>query len=495
MRLPYPSFGEYLPDQTSFENPGLVQATNVLPLANSYVPWPSQQPYSDPIDARARGGIQARSAVGTTYMFVGDAAKLYSLTGVTWNDVSKGGGYAVPPEDNWEFIKWGERVIAVNGADGAATSNPQVIDLGAANFADLAGTPPQARHIAAVRDQVVMGNTWDGTDGNVPNRVRWSGVNDHTSWAVSPATQAGFQDLQGDGGWIQRVVGGEYGIIFQERSVWRMTYVGSPVVYQMDEVLPGRGTPCPGSVVRVGKFTFFLSQEGFEVLRDGTASEPIGAQKVDRSFFRDFDSNYTHRVTGTFDPIARRVYWAYPGPGNVDGRPNRMLCFDWTTNRWTVSSQESEAMFVAATAGFTLEALDTISTSLDDLPESLDSRTYMGGAAQIGVMDSLNRLAFWSGPPLDATIETGDGRLIENSRTRLKEIRPEVEGGSVTVEIGTRNSLVSDPVVWSPPAAPNSRGRITRTSNARYHRFRVNIQGDWRHAMGLELQGSRGGTR
>jgi hypothetical protein len=129
-------------------------------------------------------------------------------------------------------------MIATNGADA-----PQVVTLGAPTSRHSPDLPPKARHIAVVRDFVVLGNVDDGTAR--PNRVAWSAINNSADWAVSASTQSDIQDLQGDGGWVQKVVGGEYGLVFQERAVWKMTYIGSPVIFQFDLIERSRGALPP----------------------------------------------------------------------------------------------------------------------------------------------------------------------------------------------------------------------------------------------------------
>jgi hypothetical protein len=44
---------------------------------------------------------------------------------------------------------------------------------------------------------------------------------------------------------VQKVVGGEYGLVFQERAVWKMTYIGSPVIFQFDLIERSRGAFAP----------------------------------------------------------------------------------------------------------------------------------------------------------------------------------------------------------------------------------------------------------
>src|SRR5690606_30942078 len=123
-------------------------------------------------------------------------------------------------EERWEFAQWKNKCLAVNFSD-----NPQQIIFGGSEFSDLTSAL-KARHIAVIRDFVVMANTNDGVDGNVPSRVRWSAFNDETDWTVSASTLAGSNDLKTAE--VSRIFGGEFGVIFQPGAVWRMSFVGSP---------------------------------------------------------------------------------------------------------------------------------------------------------------------------------------------------------------------------------------------------------------------------
>lgn len=492
--------GEYLPDLPDHDNPGATQVLNVLPAARSYLPWPAAVAFSNALTADCRGAITAKAKDGTVYSYAGDVAALYSMADAAWSNVSLGGGadaYTLATEETWEFAKWGEQIIAVSGVNTTTavpgTNDPQVITMGGANFADLGGTPPQARHIGIARDFVVLGNTWDSGDGLVPNRVRWSGKGDATTWTVSAATQADKEDLAG-GNWVQRIIGGEYGVVFLESSVWRMSYVGSPVVWQFDEVLPFRGTPAPGSVAQAGDRIFFLSQDGFEVLEHGSTLRSIGAQRVDRTFYNDFDASYFYRLTSAIDPYNRRVFWSYPGSGHSGGQPNKVLCYDWSSDRWALSEQATQLLFASATTRYTMDGLDAINTDLDAIVESLDARIWMGGTPQIGVFDSDNKLAFWSGSALAGIVETTEIEAAPGQRAMLSSARPIVDGGVTTVQIGHRNRQ-QDALIWTAARNVNANGRATIRKNARYHRVRLNVSGAFTHAEGVDVDTSPAGRR
>ena len=247
-------FGEFLPDLSELGNPGATHAQNVVPHQGTYRPFPTLAINSNALTARARGAIAVQDKSSTVNMFAGDATKLYRNAGGTWTDKS-GATYTNATQDNWEFLKWGENVIATNFAD--------VIQIGplsgASNFTALGGSPPKARHIGAVRGFVVIGNLND-----YPNRVQWSGLEQETSWGTVPGTQADYQDLVGNGGRIQAITSGDIGVVFQERSIWTMEYVGPPLAFRFNEVQTEIGTPAPRSVVRYGNSVYYLSENGFQ---------------------------------------------------------------------------------------------------------------------------------------------------------------------------------------------------------------------------------------
>src|SRR5690606_37518200 len=103
---------------------------------------------------------------------------------------------------------------------------------------------------------------------------------------------------------------------FQESSIRRLTYVGSPIIFQIDEVEPGRGTKAPGAVVQLGNLIFYYGLDGFCAF-NGQASIPIGLAKVDRWFLERAESDMIHLMTGAVDPSMGRVRWAFASRGST----------------------------------------------------------------------------------------------------------------------------------------------------------------------------------
>lgn len=351
--MPVIPFREWTPDAADFGNPGSIVIKNALPGSTSYKPLSSLVVSTDALDARPRGAIEAVDASENVYQYAGDTSKLYSLSGGVWSDVSLGGGYSTGADERWEFVRWKEKIIATNFSD-----NPQAITMGGANFANLT-TDFKFRHVGVVRDFVVTGYTFDGVDGTVRDRVRWSAINDESDWTVSATTLSDFRDLNVGGG-VQAVVGGEYGVIVMEDSVFRMTFVGSPTIFQIDEVVPAVGSLAPGGVVRLGDTVFFPSEHGFVALRGGAQETFIGAGRVDNFFRGDLDQNHLSRVSAVADPRSSTVFWLYPGAGNTSGRPNKIIAYNRVLDRWGYAELEAELIWRSGGAAATLESLDDL---------------------------------------------------------------------------------------------------------------------------------------
>ncbi len=483
-------FGEYLPDVSPLENPGLLDAKNILPFTSGYGPCPSAPPISsNAMDAipQGAGSFRATQASdGAIYTFVGNATKLYQFDAASFTDRSRGGGYTTGVEETWEFSQWGNDVLATN-----FSNEIQVITMGSPPFADLAGTPPKARHIATVDNFLVVGNTWDASDLFVPYRVRWAGIGTTTSWTVSATTQADFQDLRNDAGYIQKIIGGEFGIIFQERAITRMTYIGSPLVFQFDELESERGALAPNSVIKVGDRIAYLAQDGFFVF-DGNTSIPIGDGKIDDTFFNDINIALLYRMSVDLYPNENIICWSYVSINATGDMCDTILFYNYSPNsaqRWTYAKIDNYLLLSPISQGYTLDGLDAVSTNLDTgIIYSLDSRIWQGSVNILGIITSANRLALVNGPPLDATIETGEAWLEEPNRTFLTLIRPHIDKyqGTLTVQIAARN-LESENISYGPICTVNSSGDVPVRVNARFMRARFNITGDFNDAQGFDI--------
>ena len=475
-------FNQWIPDQAPFGNPGALKMLNTLPDVVSYKPFRAHSALTDALTAYARGAIHVRDDQEDIYQFAGDETKLYRLVANAWTDASRlvGGAYASGSEERWEFAKFKNVIIATNYDD-----ELQSMDIAGSNFVDLT-SDFRARRIAVVSDHLVACNTFDVTDNEKPDRVRWSGFEDETDWTASPTTGAGIRDLKGEP--IQQIFGGQYGIINSLTDTYRMDYVGPPAFFRIDLTLPGYGQIAPGAATRIGERVYAWTNQGFVEINAGTSARPLGADKVDDFAAADVNSTYLYRITAAADPKAGRVFWSYPSVTSTAGTPDRILCYDINLQKWSLIEQTVEMIWSAGSGTkLTLDQLTTVG-DLDSLPASLDSSIWKGsGVLLLAAFDTDNKHGFFTGNKLSAVCETKEVELLPGSKTLINAFRALIDGGSVTARIGYRNTLTDD-VQYTSVFSPQSSGILKKRLNARYMRFELTLADDWREAIGTRLE-------
>jgi hypothetical protein len=489
MNLVTVDFGEWLPDLPAFRNPGAIEARNCIPEIKSYRQLNALSSFSDALTGACLGAFWAQDAANVVYNFAGDQTKLYELQdSITWADVS--GSSAPYSAANWEFTKFGQRVIA------AAKAEPlQKFDLGTDTvFDDLAGSPPQAARIATVRDFVMLGDV--ASLG--PNYLQWSGFNNTELWTPSIATQSDFQELQGRGGKIQQIVPGNYGIVFCEQSIFRADYVGPPLIFRIDEIERKRGTPAPRSVVWSGGQVWYYGWDGFYHF-DGVKSTPISANKVARWFAQNADSTVFDSMNGVVDRLNRLVMWAFKSSSSATYN-DRVLIYNWAADKWAYAEIDTQLLTEYVAPGLTLDELDTpLSSGIDIDSISVDSDQFTGGSVNIMAFDSSNKSATFDGTPLTAVIDTKElAAPDDDHRVILNGVRPQIEANgasTITVAVGTRNRLGDTPSFGVAHTLNGINGEASFRVNSRYQRYRISISGGFDNAIGARARVSMTGGR
>lgn len=489
-------FGPWRPDLPPSAT--LTTATNVLPLQGKWGPAPDLEMFSGTLGGTALGALSVQDAAGSGYWFAGDAHNLYTINNATttWSNVNHTtASYCTSSAAWWSFAQYGDIVYASNFAD-----EIQEYSLGAAGvFADLAGGPPKARTIAAVKNFLVAANTYDATDGARPQRVRWSGLNAPHTWTVDANTQADFQDLLGDGGKNQAVVAGltqADAIVLQERAVWRMTYVNLPLIWEFDPVEGARGTPAPRSAVVVGGTVFYLGTDGWFAC-DGAQSAAIGFGKVDKTFLSEVDETRLWQITGVADVQRKLIYWAYATTSAAAGLLDRILVYSYASGEWARLEVETELLWQTASFGYTLEELDAFGT-VDSIVASFDSRQWTGGTRQLSAFDSTHTLAHFSGSPMAATLESQELTLPDPGRMYVAESWPRVYNptGGLTVALGVRNRT-DESVSWGSAVTVNGDGFCQHRQHGQFLRVRLALPAaeTWSLASGVAIEMQKLGWR
>lgn len=454
-------FGEWLPDLPDFNNPGSNYVNNVIPGDESYLPLSDLTVHG--ISSLSLGMAAFKNSSGGYYNFNGGSSGLALLSGTS--HLSVGTGYSLPAGELWKFTQYGDDAIACQIGD-----NPQKYTMGVdSSFSNLT-TAFKARYCGVVREFLVFGNTIDTE--TVPNRLRWSAFGDHTNYTVSPTTQSDYQDLPSVDGQITGIVGGSYGIVFQENAIRRMTYVGAPIVFQIDK-MENRGTKYPSSIIDAGALIAFLSDDGFFVF-DGTRSVPIGDGKVNRTFFNDMDQNYDYLITSVHDPVNHLFIWGYVSryvDKSITVVPDKLIIFNYSPNakyRWSQAEVSHLCLGRALISGLTVVGDYSFWTSTDEYLACL--------APTLGDPDDPSLFVF-TGAPLDATIETGEFQVNPGIRTALSKLRAHIllNSGGTQADLWTQRTPAESNVYQS--ITVNSVGLYVAVSSTGTNRVMVSNDG------------------
>jgi hypothetical protein len=490
--MPTIPFARWRPDVANLNSQYASDVLNVLIAADDYIPFPKLSPFSAAVPGTVTGGFSARNAAGQIVVFVGTTNKLYKLNGTTlaWDDVSRPATtYSSTVDERWRFEQFGDFVVAVNVND-----NPQVFQIGVSTtFDNLAGGPPKARYVKAWGDFLALLNL----NGN-EKRVHWSGLNDITQWTPGVGN-CDFQDFP-DGGAVQGSSSATNPFILLKRAIYAATFVpGSQSVFTFTKIHDKRGATAPYSIASRGPFTIFADSGGlFQLNGDGSIA-PIGFEKIDRTVFSRVSGASLAGIHGEIDPFFNRYYLAvnYSSSAAFD----RLIVYDWGIGEFTQVSNAIGILFPLAsgTLGYTLEGLNAISSSLEGLPFSLDSRIWQGGAPVMAAIDADKKLSFFSGVNAEATITTQETGAEDGAVTRISEALPIVDTQSALMSIGARmRRSADDPVIWTPEAAQSANtGIVRKRSRARYHTFKLRIPEAvaWTHAQGVNHDGQAAGVR
>jgi hypothetical protein len=474
------NFGEWMPDQPSVSG-ALTDAKNVVSQAIGYGPFPSPVTFSTSNAAEDLTTLYAaKQPDGNTSLFAAGSTKIYTVSGVGAITAVKT-GMTTGTDDKVRFTQFGKTVISTNNSQ-----KLQAWTLGTStSFADLAANAPIAKYITVVRDFVVVANTYESA-AQQQYRVRWSAINNETDWTEDVNTQSDYQDIP-DGGQIVGIRGGEFGLVFLERAIHRMTYVGTPFIFQFDNISRGKGCMVAGSIAQYQGITFFLSDDGFYMC-DGQNVTPIGAEKIDRYFIDNASDSDYGSMSSAVDPIRKLVIWNFK---TIYGNRN-VLIYNFKTQKWTYGDAGTDFLSEASTSSVTLEQLDDISTSIDALTTSLDSRLYVGGKYFLGGTLG-TRVMTYTGANQTGYITTGDLDIGANSVVTLA--RPIIDNGSATVAIASR-TLLDQSVTFNSAVAASSENRVPLRSSGRYHRLKVTPTGsNWDNAISVDVDVTPQGVR
>ena len=495
-------FGAWLPDQPSLGHPGIATLVNGFPSLRgvkavpsaSVVTQPQQSTGSPAADSAmpeilglhstaiiSSGALDVRLYAGTETRLLKLDAGSQKFSQFTTSDPT------YTAVQRWRFAEFattgGTRFVYAAGG----TSVPlQRFSVDGASAPQAVSTAPNATHLAVIGRFLVCANT-----GDSEAEVRWSQIDDAATWTVG-ANQADSQILA-DASEVVGLVGGENGVVLTREGLYRMTFVGAPLVFTFDRV-SNRGCEFAGSIAsRSADEIYFLNEDGFQRYSGGQVTN-IGAERVNSYFFKDFDRAKSGKLACVIDPARSLVIWSY-GSLNSSGENDSLIAYDYALDRWGFARIQHQTIGTMRQLGVTLESLDTAadgtSQTLEDLTLTLDSPTYAGGTSSLALAqttDDGSVVSTLSGAPLDLTLQTGEFEPAEKQFVMVRGVYPHIDAqgatSSVSCAVGSRTRQ-TDALAFNPSATVHATNLIPPRKTGRYFALQFTATGDWSNAHGF----------
>lgn len=397
--------------------------------------------------------------------FAGTATKIYEWDGTTWNDRSRGASYSAGSDDRWVFVPYGNSVLAASPTCVIQRST------GAA-FADVA-TAPQAKHLVSVLGFAIAFNTNTSSD-------QWacSALNDETSWTPSIATQATTGRLIGGAGPLTAARRfGDDVVAYKARSVFVGRYAGSPVVWDFRQLSNDVGCVGQEAIADTMIGHIFVGEDNV-YLFDGTTPRPLENTAALRNWlFRDMNPSYRYKTIVAWDKASNTVTIYYCSTASIT--IDSAVVYHVLTKQWGRANRTIQAAVNYSAASLTYAGGLGITTYDSGPAISFDSAFWISGSSIPAVFNTSNTVQTLSGVTASSSFTTGDMgdesgyTFCDNVRMRYAQVPTtssatgftrDEEGGALTTQ---QTSSKLD-------------GRYNMRQRGRFHRFQVDLTGDWK---------------
>lgn len=336
-------------------------------------------------------------------------------------------------------------------------------------FTPVGGTdPPSCAVIAVVGQFAVAGQgfTPSGTPSTISDSflygVRWSAIGDMNDWpepltADALAKQSGMQNFSDEYGYVTYIapLNALSALVFQQRAIHRMNYIGGDKVWQFDTLATGIGSESLHSSVQIGGWVYFVNRSGF-YRTNGQSIEPIGEGRVDRFFSALVDWDQPLLVTAAVDEVRNTVAWAFPDSSDT-GTSSNILLYNFISQRWAHVDQAGGSKF---------EYMFSYVGSFDATKPAIYH----------GFDTSHKQRAFTATSTFSSILRTGEENIIPGQLATVQGVRPICDDLTADPTIAIRTRMLLKDTPSSTTATPNTRTGIHNARvTGRYHAVEMTV--------------------
>ena len=286
-------------------------------------------------------------------------------------------------------------------------------------------------------------------------------------------------------------------MVFQERGISLVQYVGPPTVWRVSVVSEDRGCIAPFSVATIGSQTYFLSQDGFW-MTNGSEFVPIGSQKVNKWFFGEVDNSAISRTQAAVDWSNRSIIWSFRSIGS--STYDRLMIYSWEQGRFSTATVSTDWLVGSRIDATSLEDLDALFATLEDVTPSMDSEIWLAGDRVLGAFISSGSTATYNtfnGEALQADWELGAFQPSPGSRAFVSEAQAVVDASDWSMQIAAVAADNERMEMVSAYGSPGVNGAVPLRADGKEMRLAARMPAAtiWRRAQALQLTFRGSGRR
>lgn len=275
------------------------------------------------------------------YLIAGNKDGLWRLNGTSFEQRLNLGS-SVTDEDKWFFAEIDDTHYAVNKATGEVykTANPSTTNYTAVTWdtsTDADGEDgvdiTAAACILALNQRLWLFNVTTDVDGDVPEQVRWTQVND-----FDRSETTDFLNLSGSHSEILSagVLLNQLISVYREDVIHLLQNPGNPVASLRATYEPGIVSPNAFTTIPGGGH-FYIARNGFFIFTGGFP-QPMGRDKMTEYYLGLVNEQYYDNVHCWTDFHREQIHI---GVATGSGIPDKELVYNWSKKVWSEFDRES----------------------------------------------------------------------------------------------------------------------------------------------------------